>query len=136
MVLIATGDPDLALKIGAVVDGSKSYVMRAESQVELRHKVHSNQPDVLMRIGGNRFEAMLGMEEIFSNVKSNPLVVVLLPTESEAARATAIEVGAYEVISLSRPSFLEELEQAVVDARSAKLAGVSSSVRRSLVIFH
>lgn len=140
MITVATADDEIALQIGEVIEGRRSYIMKAKSDTNFRHQVHQNQPLVLVvdaRLGGSSFEAVHGLPKIIENVKSKPLCVVLLPDESEAARSAALDFGAYEVVVTSVPSWLENLAEAVTDARVSRLAGLlPRCARQDLVVFH
>lgn len=126
MVVIATADPDLARRMGEVIESRKTYLVKIEDATEFRHKIHSNQPEVVIldvRLGGSRFEALQELPAIVTEVRSRPAVIVLLPWTSEIAKSAAAELGAFEVLSLDRRSWIRELPRVVLDAQAARLAG-------------
>lgn len=127
MVVIATCDVGLARKIGGAIESDKTYILKAENAVEFRHRLHSWQPEVVIldvRLGGNRFEALQELPAICEDVRSHPAVIVLLPWYSSIAKGAAAELGAFEVLSLDRRSWLRVLPRVVLDAQAAHLAGV------------
>lgn len=138
MILIATGDAALAKKIGGVLEGRKSYVITVRDDIEFRHKIYSNQPEIIIadvRLGGNRFEVMQELPRALANpsLKSHPAVILILPWASATAREAAAALGAFEVFSLDRRSWIRELPQAVSDALDARADGLLEPLKSELL---
>lgn len=132
MTVIATADVHLARKLGEAITGRKSYILSASDEKELRHLVHSSQPEVLVldvRLGGNRYRAMAEVPRLMLT-RSHPAVILLIPWRSTAVREEAGRMGCYEVVVIGRPSFLRQLSQAVIEAADARLAGALEPPRR------
>lgn len=138
MIAIATGDTELAAKIGKHVEGKKIYILKVQDATELRHKIHSCQPSVVVldvRLGGNAFEAMQEVPAIIKT-RSEPAVIVLLPSVSAIAKKAAVEMGAFDVISRDRASWVRALRYSAVDALAARDAGLLSRPEPVAVVLH
>jgi hypothetical protein len=138
MVVIATADPDMALRLGRLIDERKSYVLgppgslvvtlkTAEEEARrFRHAIHSAQPGVLVldvRVGKNVFEAF-GQVPRLLEVESGPAVIILLPVESSTVRDAAAALGCYDVIVIDRRrAFEKKVALAVTEASAARAAG-------------
>jgi ActR/RegA family two-component response regulator len=125
MVLIATADTDLALKLGEAIEGQKTYVVSAKDATELRHKVHSTQPEVVIldaRFGSNSYRVLDDVPRLLE-VRSDPAVIVLTPWRSGRVRDEAARLGCFDVVSLDDRAWRRKVSRAVLDAQAARLAG-------------
>jgi DNA-binding NarL/FixJ family response regulator len=125
MVLVATPDPKLALKLGRAIEGEKAYLVHAGSARELRHQVHACQPEVVVldvRLGGNLFRALDEAARLIAT-RSQPAVVVLTPVRARAVEREAGRLGCFDVINLDRRACAAHVARAVSEAAAARLSG-------------
>jgi len=136
MVIVATPDSELALRLGERIDGRKRYVLgppaeqvMTEEQAarDFRHSIHESQPSIVVldvRVGKSLFKAIDQVPRILE-VSSAPAVILLLPFESRKVKRAAAEMGCYDVIILDRRrAFERKVEKAVADAAAARAAGL------------
>lgn len=128
MILIATGDAELAMKIGTFTSGRKTYAVSEEGPKELRHRIHAAQPAVVVldvRFGGNRYRVIDAVPSIM-DVRSGPAVVIVSPRFSSVLKRTAAKLGCFDLISLSDPSLKKKFVRCLLDAQAAYLSGAFS----------
>lgn len=143
MVIVATPDSEIALRLGELIDGRKRYVMGPPSDLvmteeegarDFRHSIHESQPSVVVldvRVGKSLFKAFDQVPRILE-VTSAPAVILLLPFASLKVKRAAAEMGCYDVIILDRRRAYErKVAKAVVDAEAARAAGLLQSRRAS-----
>jgi CheY-like chemotaxis protein len=115
--------PDLARRISESVLGA-SYVVNVESESDLRHRVYSHQPDLILldhRIGGSTWRAIDQVTAIVERTATHPLVIALLPRTSRTIEREAAKLGVYDVLSVSSDGFDRELVEAVSEAAEDRL---------------
>lgn len=138
LVMIATTDQKLALKLGAAIETEKSYLLRVTSGEQLVEEIDSMQPDVLVldvKIGGNDFRA-LGELPTILDAEHEPAVIVVIPWKSIIVVREASRLGCFEVIRSDVRGFERRVSRAAWDAQAARLSGLLAPRRRSAGLLH
>jgi CheY-like chemotaxis protein len=130
--------PDLALRISGLLGGA-AYLVHVVDGPELRHRVHSHQPDVILldyRMGGSSWRAVDEVTAIAERTATRPNVIALLPNTSKEIDREAARRGCYDVVSVASTSFdceiLESVAAANLSRRRRRLHPLSPSSRSSL----
>jgi len=116
--------PDLALKLSGLLTGAR-YVVRVEDASDLRHRVYSHQPDIVVldwRMGGNGWRAMDEVTAIVERTTTHPYVIALLPKVTSRIKSEAATAGCYNVISADGDDLERRVVAAVSVARRARQA--------------
>jgi DNA-binding NarL/FixJ family response regulator len=132
MVVIATRDLELAQRLNTAIEGRKALLTQALEPIELRHRVHQVQPEVVVldvRFGGNLYRVIEQTPGIML-ANSGPAVILLLPWQSDEVVDEAARQGCFDAISLSHPSFDAEVSRSVLDAKAARLSGALERLQR------
>lgn len=123
MVLVIAW-PDLALRVCKVVEGAR-YITHVTDGIDLRHRVHEHQPDVIVldwRMGGSLWRAIDEVPAIVSRTSTHPYVIAVLPSTSGVIERQAGRGECYDVVDLSASCFERELAEAVGTATRARTA--------------
>jgi DNA-binding NarL/FixJ family response regulator len=116
--------PDLARRISETVLGAR-YVISVENESDLRHRVYSHQPDLILldhRVGGSTWRAIDQVTAIVERTATHPFVIALLPKTSRTIEREAARLGIYDVLSVSSEDFDRELVEAVSEAAEDRLS--------------
>jgi len=103
MVLIAVGDEVLAIEIGRLLPGDKTYARSSETASALRRQIHEAQPAIVVldvTMGGQRWSAMATLGKILA-VRSAPALVLITPWSSRKVDRVAAAAGCYDVVPRS-----------------------------------
>lgn len=115
---------DLALRLSGLLAGA-SYVVKVEDGTDLRHRVHSYQPDIIVldwRIGGSKWKAIEEVTAIVERTATHPYVIVLLPKVSGKIKSEAAKAGCYNVVSADGAGLEKRVAYAVSVAQKARKA--------------
>lgn len=127
-MLLVVAWPDLAAKVSQVLLDAQ-YVVAVIDGVELRHRVHSFQPELVLldsRIGGNGWRAIDEVPALVERTASHPHVIAMLPKTSSRIEKEAARRECYDVVSVNASRFLRDLTEAVSSANQAR-----ASLRRA-----
>lgn len=117
--------PDLAKRVCAVVPDAIGYVVSVDSPSDLRHRVYTYQPDIVLldsRMGGSSWMAIEEVPAIVGRTESHPYVIMLLPWTTEEVEREAVKRQCYDVVSVASEDFESDVWAAVQTARKARLA--------------
>lgn len=123
--------PDLALRLSELIDGAR-YVVRVDDATDLRHRVHSYQPDVVVldwRIGGNAWRALDEVTAIVQRTTTHPYVIALLPKVTSKIKSEAAKIGCYNVVNVDAADGDQRVVDAVTVAQRARLARRQEGLR-------
>lgn len=116
--------PDLALRLSELLVNA-SYVVRVADATDLRHRVYSHQPEIVLldwRIGGSGWRAIDEVTAMVSRTKTHPYVIALLPRTDRGVKAEAAKVGCYGVINVGALDADRVIVESVAVARRARSA--------------
>lgn len=116
--------PDLALRLSAILTGAR-YVVRVHDGADLRHRIHSYQPDIVLldwRLGGNIWRAIDEVPAIVERTATHPYVIALLPSASWRVKEEAAKIGCYNVVNVGAAGADRKVVEAVAVARRARAA--------------
>jgi DNA-binding NarL/FixJ family response regulator len=111
--------PDLANRVSRYIKESVAFVVKTDTPSELRHRVHSYQPNVVVldyRMGGSAWRAIDEVPAIVSRTASTPRVIVVLPWRAREVDEQAADLDCYDIVSAENRDFDEELAEAVESA--------------------
>lgn len=123
-MLLVVALSDCALRLSKTLQGA-SYVVAVRDGTELRHRVHQHQPDVLVldwRMGGSWWRASDEVPAIVSRTATRPHVILVLPMISDGIEALAMEMGCYDVVSVTCPGWESDVAESVCAADRARQA--------------
>jgi DNA-binding NarL/FixJ family response regulator len=130
--------PDLALRLSGLLHNAR-YIVRVEDGKDLRHRVHSYQPDVVVldwRIGGSMWRALDEVTAIVERTTTHPYVIALLPKTSPRIKSEAAKLGCYDVISVNASGVDRKIVDAVELAQRARAARRAEHRRVSRAHLH
>lgn len=130
--------PDLALRLSEKLIGA-SYVVRVDDGADLRHRVHSYQPDIVLldwRIGGNVWRAMDEVTAIVERTTTHPYVIAMLPKTTVKIRSEAAKIGCYNVVNVDAVGGEQRVLDAVAVAKRARWARRPDLRRASRASLH
>lgn len=130
--------PDLALQLSHFLVGAR-YVVRVEDGKDLRHRVHSYQPDIAIldwRIGGSAWRALDEVTAIVERTSTHPYVIALLPKVSKRIKVEAAKAGCYDVVNVSASDCVRQVVEAVGVAQRARAARQLEARRVSRANLH
>jgi DNA-binding response OmpR family regulator len=130
--------PDLALRLSELLTDAQ-YVVRVQDGADLRHTIHSYQPDVVVldwRMGGSAWRAIDEVTAIVERTTTHPYVIALLPKVSTKINAEAAKAGCYNVVSVDGAGAVRRVVDAVGVARRARHARRPESRRVNRQALH
>jgi CheY-like chemotaxis protein len=116
--------PDLALKLSELLTDAR-YVVRVQDGADLRHTIHSYQPDVVVldwRMGGSAWRALDEVTAIVERTTTHPYVIALLPKVSPKIKREAAKAGCYNVVNVGAAGAERKILEAVGVAQRARHA--------------
>lgn len=93
--------PELALAIGELLEGPRDYITAVADAKELRRKIHSVQPQIIVldwRIGGNGWRAVDEIAAISERTRSQPYVIAVVPWLNRRVAKLAAEQDCYNMV--------------------------------------
>jgi DNA-binding NtrC family response regulator len=140
-VVLVVALPDLAERLSRLPISGMNYVVnvRQEDARDLRHKVHSYQPHVVIldwRMGGSSWRAIDEVPAIVDRTATHPQVIVILPHRSRVIDREAARKGAYDVVSAVAGDFDRDVCDAVATAKKARQVRKTETSRVSRKNFH
>lgn len=117
--------PDLAKRLSRLLIGRVNYVVSVVDGTELRHRVHENQPSIVLldwRMGGNLWRAIDEVPALVERTESQPYIIVLLPHTSRVIDREAAKKGCYDVVSVNAEDFDRQVVEAAETAARARAA--------------
>lgn len=116
--------PDLALRLSEILTGA-CYVVRVYDAADLRHRIHSYQPDIVLldwRIGGSAWKAMDEVTAIVERTTTHPYVIAMLPKTTTKIRCQAAKIGCYNVVNVDAAGSEQRVLDVVAVAKRARWA--------------